>query len=548
VVEINPELLVKKGMLPENLPPVYTSERLWSALPKNVVFNGSTVGEAAPYNASKRGGQRRLFHVPHPLFLVGQGEFFREHWEHIQVVLDRSKGSVSKPIVQEDADRHIRTTSHSELPAIRLRKLSRFRYCLITDVSRFYYSIYTHAFAWALNGKAQAKADPDPKSAGVFGNKLDLIVRQAQSRQTIGIPVGPDASRIISEIVLSAADARFQKSAGDVAYVRHVDDYWIGGNSTEECEKYLHQLRTALRHFELDINEVKTRILSTKFVFGEDWPADIEADLISGFKSKPDLVLALGRIIARATETNDDGIIKRAIRILDRDERWDEHWDILEHFLVQCAVQYPHSFEYVARVIAWRVRRGGDFDKELWVDIASETAMRAALVGRDSEVCWALWLCKELEVFLTTKLTNTIIENNGSLVLAFLAHFPKHKLARAKLYGSLRERVNGNPYCGSDWPLALELSHLRRSGDLDWVAAKKKLSEHLQTLHDGRLSIIDFSARPRVFASGDDGDNKPSRAIESFGDDYGNYEAEEDDEEEPSDGSFVYPWERRPKR
>jgi hypothetical protein len=55
VVEVEAELLVKKGLLPENLPPVFTSDELWAALwPKSTTYQvtAKAVGEGAHYNAS----------------------------------------------------------------------------------------------------------------------------------------------------------------------------------------------------------------------------------------------------------------------------------------------------------------------------------------------------------------------------------------------------------------------------------------------------------------------------------------------------------------
>ena len=61
--DVEAELLVKKGLLPENLPPVFTADELWPALsPKSSTYQISSkaVGEGDQYNESKRGGQRRV--------------------------------------------------------------------------------------------------------------------------------------------------------------------------------------------------------------------------------------------------------------------------------------------------------------------------------------------------------------------------------------------------------------------------------------------------------------------------------------------------------
>src|SRR3546814_5011434 len=67
---------------------------------------------------------------------------------------------------------------------------------------RFYPSIYTHSIAWAILGKAHVKASHHTTAfKGHFANHLDKAVGAGQEGQTIGIPIGPDTSRIIAELV-----------------------------------------------------------------------------------------------------------------------------------------------------------------------------------------------------------------------------------------------------------------------------------------------------------------------------------------------------------
>jgi hypothetical protein len=66
-----------------------------------------------------------------------------------------------------------------------------------------------------------------------YGNLLDLRVRNAQDGQTIGLPVGPDTSRLLAEIVGTAVDKAVQTalrgkrnwSAKQRGGMRFVDDF-----------------------------------------------------------------------------------------------------------------------------------------------------------------------------------------------------------------------------------------------------------------------------------------------------------------------------------
>jgi hypothetical protein len=360
---------------------------------------------------------------------------------------------------------------------------------------------------------------------------------------------------------MSAVDRNFIAKSGETppVYVRHVDDYWVGGGTQDECEKHLQRLRSALKEFELDINESKTRILSMKYVFSESWPSEFENELRESLYVDPhmpwdvaqsarrrDPISTFGKIIDRATKDGDDGIIRHAIRIIDDQRLWTANWDVLEHFLAQCAVQFPHSFDYVARVIAWRARTGRELDRSLWVDIARLTVQQSGSLGRDSESVWAIWLLKELGEPLTRDISDTLVRNSGTLVLCYLAHFRKHGMVRDKqLYKKLRDTIDGNPFAGGSWPLSLELTHLN-VGDPAWMRALA--AAPLRVLHEAKASIINWDARPRVFEEADigpEGDG-PDYALEDYGSDYEDGESEEDLEEDNQNHRPVAPPELPP--
>ncbi len=534
-----PQRVIEAGFLPENLPPVYSSTSLWevySAHSGSYLVTTKAVGAHATFNSSKRGNQRRLFGLPHPTFIFDQATFFERHWDELEGLLHRSPGSQSIPNFSQNSSRAIRITAHSELPAIRLKTFSRYKFCLVADIARFFPSIYTHAIPWSINGRERAKTDRNAQSASVFGNRLDFICRQSQNQQTIGIPVGPDTSKVTSELLLSAVDElMLKKGRRPLSYVRHVDDYWIGGKSVEECEDHLQSLRAALRAFELDINELKTKILPTNFVLGETWPSDFDSELIRALipRSNDSAVAILSRIIDRANKENDDGMIRFAIKRIDERHLWNLNWNILEHFIAQCAVQFSHSIDYVARVVAWKARTGQAYDRSLWMEVALSAASRAAGLGRDSEVVWALWLMKELKIKVPRRLSEAIALHNSPLVLGYLAHLHANGLANSKdLIGLLWQRVEG-PTSGVSWPLSLELKYLQIP---DPVVDRPGSDGTLMLLHDNGKSLIDWNAAPRVFAARqpNDDDDEPIYAIEDFAGDYGGDEVG-DIEDEPDD-------------
>ena len=94
----------------------------------------------------------------------------------------------------------------------------------------------------------------------------------AQDGQTIGIPIGPDCSRLIAEIICSVIDENFVQKTRITNFLRHVDDIWIGADNVDEAHRLLSELRNCLREFELDVNEKKTRVASSTEFLDELWP------------------------------------------------------------------------------------------------------------------------------------------------------------------------------------------------------------------------------------------------------------------------------------
>lgn len=283
--------LLTKGYLPENMPPAFQSGRMSEFLTAitSSSYLSSKANQVRPatYNASRRGLARRTFAAVHPTTAYDLAKFASAKWQLMADFFAQSGFSLSTPSYVPNGDRALKIHSHSELESVKLRRLSRFRFIANTDIARFYHSIYTHSIPWAYHGKCEAKKDRKPASAQIWLNRADYILRCGQDGQSIGIPVGPDASRLFAETIGTAIDLKFQErcDVDDYHAVRHVDDVWIGANTHADAEKALWRYREAIRHFELDINDNKTKIYSENFRFSDGWPTEIAAQLDYAIKS-----------------------------------------------------------------------------------------------------------------------------------------------------------------------------------------------------------------------------------------------------------------------
>jgi hypothetical protein len=336
------DALLRSGYLLEVLPPGFTTETYADFVQARGKreFVGQTGPEwrtrPAAYNATKRGNQRRTFGFPHPESFHDISLFISNNWQRIIQRIDASTYTRSKPMPDITAARAISITPHQKLAIMLYDDMSPYRYVVKTDVSRFYPSVYTHSVPWSMHGREAAKADNRTNSTTVTFNKLDALMRQSQDGQSVGLPVGPDTSRIIAEIVGAAVDENFQQrySGKAVCLVRHVDDVWIGASSMTEAEEYLYAYRECLREYELDINELKTSIDESAVAFETAWPLSLKRLIRNEFRSlnREDKTRILSEVFRLAHEQRDDGIVKYAIRRFDRERLWQWHWRVLESF------------------------------------------------------------------------------------------------------------------------------------------------------------------------------------------------------------------------
>jgi hypothetical protein len=531
--------LVRTGYLPENLPPAFSSslvaDHFGASVPGTRLSDRRVGLRPASYSGSKRGGSRRSFAAVHPATAHDLAAFIDERQAELQALFAQSAHSFSLPRHTPGSARAVEIASHSELEEHRFRRLARYRFIAKTDTSRFYHSVYTHSIPWAVHGKAESKSDRNPTSSRIYFNELDLIVRQGQDGQTIGIPVGPDASRYIAEVVAAGIDREFQRrcGVGDVAIVRHVDDVWIGADTHTEAERLLWCYREALREYELDINESKTRIYSDGFQFADSWPAEIGNRLdaaLAGQENRRNerLRAALEHAFALAAAERDDGILRYAIRYLDRPTvaDWDI-WPTFEPFLMRAAVHFGHTLDFIVKILVWRSIVHGDLDPS-WEPTLLSALDRHSRLGNDSEVCWILYAALRIQIAIPDPLGENVIRYCGALSSVAMLNVVDAGLANPSLFQAAHESVVADTASGPLWPLFLEWVSRGWPG-YEAVSAVAS-NELIEEMAAARVVLFDPDRLTPVFAGVEDF-RSVLRAIEVRG---GLYDETENEDDEPN--------------
>lgn len=151
---------------------------------------------------------------------------------------------------------------------------SRFPLLWTADVSKCFDSIYTHSIAWACKGKEFSKSNV--KISSTFANDFDSLMQRSNYNETNGIVIGPEISRIFSEIIFQEIDATaFKKakekgliSGSDFIFKRYVDDCFIFAKNEDIAKKFYEIYSDSLNLYKLHINiekvSKKTRPFTTK--------------------------------------------------------------------------------------------------------------------------------------------------------------------------------------------------------------------------------------------------------------------------------------------
>lgn len=136
-----------------------------------------------------------------------------------------------------------------------------FNHVLHADIADCYASVYTHSIAWAMHGKATAKARKQDHS--LIGNRIDRCIQDMQYGQTNGIPQGSVLIDLFAELVLGYADFELgdrldRTDILDFQILRYRDDYRIFANDSQDGEAILKILTEVLIDLGLKLNASKT--------------------------------------------------------------------------------------------------------------------------------------------------------------------------------------------------------------------------------------------------------------------------------------------------
>jgi hypothetical protein len=460
--------LLETGYFPSQLPPCFVTKDLAAHYADlYAIWTTKSAGKAprAPdakletYSVARAGLLRRVTSITNPIPQTYLSIHVADNWANILKHYRQSKLSKSKPRFLKGANRAANIPSMQTLYDNKITMSAGYRYMLRTDISRFFPTIYTHSVPWALHGKAISKRhkSPTPK---YFGNLLDMSIRQCQDGQTIGLPIGPDTSHVIAELISIAIDIELRKKlkAFPIGF-RYVDDYYLFFPTLSEAETALAALVKALQDFELQINFEKTRICSIHEITDDYWTHQLRNFEIakSGHKQLSDInhYFELAKDLSRknADESVMTYALKRAAATLIK----KDNWFIFESHICHVAMAYPNTLQTVARLFTTYSRIGYSIDKSRLSRVFNSIIEDHAPLAHHSEVVWCLWICKELDLSLTEHNIDRLAEVHSSACALLLMDLHQAgRLAKAPKLGFWKTQETTEALFGDLWLLSYE--------------------------------------------------------------------------------------------
>jgi hypothetical protein len=207
------------------------------------------------------------------------------------------------------------------------------------------------------------------------------------------VPIGPDSSLVVAEVVLAAVDHDFEQLAGAQRGFRFLDDYELAYGSRGEAEEALARLEQALASYELSLNPYKTEIVDLPQAYDDTWTTELAKlpirterwretanDLVALYSRAAEIAMSHPGALAYAVTRTREVPIKRF------------NWPLLQSLAWGAA---SAELTATARVLDLLQEKAVEAESVISLDRATDVLesmiRQSAPVGQASEAAWAVW-------------------------------------------------------------------------------------------------------------------------------------------------------------
>jgi len=481
--------LLTRGYFHDRVIPPLNSLGLLPALPelKALAKNARSMrSRCTRHSVPKRKHLRRSLAIPNPLHQTALSLEVEKCWTKLLSACKKSHIPLSVPKLS--SERALETASNiNALPVQRSLRSVGSRYVLKTDLARFYPSIYTHSVAWALHGKAKARADKS-----LFGNLLDRCLSDTQDKQTGGIPIGPDTSFLIGEVMGSAIDAKLQDSIA-LRGTRYIDDYSLYFQDQSQAEHALALLHKVAKEFELEVNDPKTEIAPLPEELEPSWKTELRGMHIRdiGPPQVTDLLSLFNRGFDLANKFPSDNVLTYVARQVSSSTIDPENWELCEALLMKAALAEPTALPVIIEIL--QTNSGSISSKANLAEAVWSLCNYHAPLEQGYEVAWALWLAKRQKIDIDPSVAKKVAMMDDDIVALVALNLQALGLFPTVSMAVWRKAMAPQHLYSEHWLLSYEaLEHGWLTAKSDYVATDPVFSvlrKHHVRFYDAGITL-----------------------------------------------------------
>ena len=269
--------LLGHGLFADKLPAFLSSKEFCSPFNKKegCKFGDIDACDYIRYESPRNTNAVRQLGIPNPFAYSNLCQSLADNWDRLKKKFNENTQNDNHKISRihirkmqgKDGLFEMNYEKRGDKEDVVMDMMTTARYEVHADISNCFPSIYSHSLPWVLEEKGKNKAKIN-RGDGVWYNKIDKCVRNIKYMETNGLLIGPHASNLLSEIVLTAVDSKLSKK---YEYIRHIDDYTCYVGNYTDAEAFLTDLAKELRKYDLTLNIKKTRVVELPTAAGEDW-------------------------------------------------------------------------------------------------------------------------------------------------------------------------------------------------------------------------------------------------------------------------------------
>lgn len=248
------------------------------------------------------------------------------------------------------------------------RAEKKFKYLVKFDLQSCFDSIYTHTISWATAGSAdKVKVLPGYHGSWV-GDAFDNLMQSVNARETNGIVIGPEFSRIFAEIILQYIDQKVEHELWEEKKLRHkstyecyryVDDYFLFYNDAKDRNLFMESLTKWLKEFKLQISPSKTEEFERPFITKVTIAKQRIENLLSNIFSTPLWEEVESKLNAEEEEDTEDENSDKDRKILDK--KFNIYLPAnsvnaqIKAIVKECGIEYRDIANYLLEKISQRL-------------------------------------------------------------------------------------------------------------------------------------------------------------------------------------------------